>query len=675
MPRFLSEAERAALRSYNDDPRFSNLYWGLVNRVKSGGELPGLEHAGTDTEYRHHVLEFLSDTALVCAVTGDKRLAGIVRHVALTVAELPLDDWIGPFFRDHTANPPRGHLETAHLAVGLAVAFDLLGDSFSPEEKGQIETALRERAIPLCRAWLQANSHLANWRCILLSGLAVPAAVLGDEAALDEAEAEYRFCLNVVQPDGSYGESLQYANYCFRGLMLTHEALLRAGRTPGEMPYAKCVHWFRQSLLYNKPLSGWGAHPRPRSLNFNDSAALCGPDPDLLIHIACRARETMPEEAALARRMFDELYTANPLQGPFDRSSFGFLNRYGFLSLLLYRQAAAPAAEDGAVPCAAFSNGDRIARSGEGGEETVLGFRAGSAGLHAPGHLHGDANSLILVHRRERLLADPGHSCYRNRMRELDLDPASHNTCTFEWNGASLGQKPTPGRTFDTDRKLAPPPPRGGKPLFAGRTGRVTAFANDAAEAYGDPITRFERFTILAGSHALFVIDRIAAREPVTAAWHWLFNNRDGELDWKLLPPDRIVARRGEAGMKLFHLGENTVPQGPVYSYVHDAYHALPNRKGEGAPGSGLQFNWRETAPAAHERTVIHAIALDAYGPVSQWHIRREPHCALAGRNEEWELQCVESGFVVTEKKSGESVGLLESGGIWSMLAKGGTTR
>jgi len=93
--------------------------------------------------------------------------------------------------------------------------------------------------------------------------------------------------------------------------MLTHETMLRAGRTLGEMPYAKCVHWFRQSLLYNKPLSGWGAYPRPRLLNFNDSATLCGPDPDLMLHIACRARETMPGEAALARRMFDELYAGS----------------------------------------------------------------------------------------------------------------------------------------------------------------------------------------------------------------------------------------------------------------------------------------------------------------------------------------------------------------------------
>ena len=59
------------------------LYRGLVNRIKADGELPGLEHAGTDTEYRHHAQEFLSDAALVCVVTGDKRLAGIVRHAAV----------------------------------------------------------------------------------------------------------------------------------------------------------------------------------------------------------------------------------------------------------------------------------------------------------------------------------------------------------------------------------------------------------------------------------------------------------------------------------------------------------------------------------------------------------------------------------------------------------------
>lgn len=667
MSLFLTESERAAVRAYNTDPVFSSLYWGLVNRAKEYGTAPGLECAGTDTEFLHHVLEYLSDAALVCAVAPDDRLKVRLRHAALDVAELPLDDWIGPFFRDHASKPPRGHLETAHLAAGLAIVYDLVPELFSAEEKERIEHALREKAVPLCREWLKRNDHLANWRCILLSGLAVAGAVLHDEAILDEAEEEYRFCLNAIQPDGSYGESLQYANYCYRGLMLTGEALIRSGRAPGAMPYAKAVRWFRHSLLYSKPLSGWGPYPRPRSLNFNDSAAICGPDPDLLMHIAVRAKDEMPAEAALARQLFDELYTATPAQGPFDRSSFGFLNRYGFLSLVLYKCAAAPAAGNEPLPWAAFSNGDCVARSDWENARTILGFRAGSGGLCAPGHLHGDANSLILAYGQERLLADPGHCCYRNWLHHFDCATGSHNTCVFRYGNAELGQKTTPQRKIGPEKTLGPTQPRGGKMLFAGRCGNVTAFGNDAAEAYGAPITRFERFTILCGEHVLFVVDRIDSSEPVTAVWNWLLNNRDGELEWKLLPPDRLVARRGSVGMKLFHLGEESAPQGPFYGHVHDAYHPLPGQKGEGAPGSGMQFRWQEHS-ARTGRTAVHAIALDSYGPVSQWHLRTEEGIALKGQREEWVLAVENSGFLITEKITGESVRLLETAGKWSMV-------
>ena len=197
----------------------------------------------------------------------------------------------------------------------------------------------------------------------------------------------------------------------------------------------------------------------------------------------------------------------------------------------------------------------------------------------------------------------------------------------------------------------------------------MTVFANDAAEAYGAPIRRFERFALLCGEHVLFLVDRIESSEPVTAIWNWLLNNRDGELEWKLLPPDRLVARRGPAGMKLFHIGAaDDFPQGPFYGHVHDAYHPLPGQKGEGAPGSGLQFRWLERSDRTSRR-VVHAIALDDYGPVTQWHLQTGAAIVLKGRAEEWALAFGDSGeMLVSEKNSGESVRVVETAEKWSMF-------
>jgi hypothetical protein len=104
--------------------------------------------------------------------------------------------------------------------------------------------------------------------------------------------------------------------------------------------------------------------------------------------------------------------------------------------------------------------------------------------------------------------------------------------------------------------------------------------------------------------------------------------------------PDRLVARRGDAGIKLFHLGGGGLT-GPLYAYVHDAYHPLPNQRGEGKPGSGLLIRWQEREGRA-VRTVVHAIAVDDYGTIAGWHLRsQEGRIGLegSGGSPTWTLQ------------------------------------
>ena len=103
--------------------------------------------------------------------------------------------------------------------------------------------------------------------------------------------------------------------------------------------------------------------------------------------------------------------------------------------------------------------------------------------------------------------------------------------------------------------------------------------------------------------------------------WNWLLNNRDEGLDLKLFRPDRLVARRGDAGLKLFHLAGGAIG-GPVYAHVHDAYHPLPNQNSEGKPGSGMLIRWAERA-AQTERVAVHAVAVDHYGAIAGWHLRQ----------------------------------------------------
>ena len=123
-----------------------------------------------------------------------------------------------------------------------------------------------------------------------------------------------------------------------------------------------------------------------------------------------------------------------------------------------------------------------------------------------------------------------------------------------------------------------------GKGVSAARRDDVTVFGNDAGEAYGTAIREFSRFAILCGENAVFIVDRIDSAVPVKTNWHWLLNNSDGELEFKNPAPDRIVVRRGNAGMKFFNLASTVRPNGFLHGYIHDAYHPLPNQPAKALP-------------------------------------------------------------------------------------------
>jgi hypothetical protein len=669
---FFTEQERTDMRGVMRDRVFSNLYWGLLNRVGKYSSSPGLGGGGADTEYWHHAAEYLADAAFAAGWKPSPQLNNWVRSTTLDLARMPLANWIGPAFREHS-EPPKGHLETTHLTIAAGLALDLAPHVFTEAEKEELRSILRSRSLPLCREWLEHNHHLTNWRCILLAGCAVSAAILDDAGTLEWVAEDYKFCLEAIQEDGSYGESLQYSNYCSYGLMMIYEALTRRGYRLDMSRYGRAVHWFCHSLLYRKPLAGWGEYPRPRSVNFNDSAALFGAAPDLLTHISRHLKDSCPLEAGLSTWMFKYLYSENPGQGPFDRATFGFLNRHGFMALVNYSAMAALETPAGLPLSARFDNGHACARSDWGETPTVLAMSTSGEAMNTTGHLHGDLNSIILAYRKERLLADAGHSCYRNLIHKLERATSTHNTCTFVTASQTLEQQFPPPRWFDQEKKLQLPVRRQGRFLLAMRRDEVTVFGNDAAEAYGDPIEEFTRFAILCGENVVFVVDRIVSAEPVITHWHWLFNNRDGELEFKNPGFDRIVVRRGNVGMKWFNLHSEAVPGGESHGYIHDAYHPLPGRHGEGRPGSGLLFRWQEKKAMEGQRTVIHAGAMDEYGPIADWHLRKETDlsCALEGPNAScnWHINAAfPKRIVIEETVTGRQFSInCDSNGRWTL--------
>ncbi|MEZ0607736.1 heparinase II/III family protein [Fibrella sp. WM1] len=664
---FLSDTERTQIQAKRQagDPlvgRFhAALHKRVYDRVATKGLLgPSSTGMPATVAWYYPAAEYLSDAAMLYALQPDERLAVWLRTVSLDIARTPAYDWAGPAFRDHS-EPLTGHLETAHLCWALSAVYDLARDAFSESEQRELRQALTEKGIRLCRRWIDKNTHLANWRGILMSGVLVAAAVLDEQDLIDQYVSEWERCALAFQPDGSYGESLQYGNYLAFALMLAYESLVRTYPERAALlnigTYSVGIRWVASSMFYTKPLADngsgfWGTEPRARAANFNDSAALFRPSGDLLLHLAARGQNE--EEKQLARGLFATYYEPVSTQGPHELATFGMNNDWGFLTLplLTHETKAASPQEVGLPLTTAFSNGHTFMRDAWDGK-TIVAINGGGEGLHGPGHLHGDLNSFILVHNRERLLVDPGHSCYRNLIHGLESSTQTHNTCTFLVEAETLGLQEDKAKATMLEQKSVlprrllvngipgPAVDRGNRRLLVERDDVVSVVGSEIGGACGAPIQRFSRFWLLAGSHVLFVVDRIEASQPVTTVWNWLINNRDGQATVDT-QPTCLTVRRNEAGMKLFHRSAGPTGQGtighPVYGYVHDAYHVEPNQYGEGKPGTGLLYRWTETTSAT-ARTVVHAIALDDAITLERWALTvAENAFTLSNGQKKWTL-------------------------------------
>lgn len=627
----------------------------LHKRVLARIQHPGLPQSEDGTGWWYLTFEYLSDAAMLYAIEGHEQTGEWLRDVTLSIARCPTSEWVGPWFRDH-GEPYSGHLETAHVCWGVAAVLDLAATVFTASEYEEVTTSLLEKGVVLCERWLESNTHLANWRGIMLAGVLVPAAVLGDHQRLESHFPLVEQCLAAFQPDGSYAESLQYGNYLAQALMLIYESLVRlypahASSMAIEV-YSRGLPWIAASMLYVKPLSGWGTEPRARAVNFNDSAAIFRPSGDLLLHVACRQKRGLALYAGLASHLFQTYYATVPYQGPHHLASFGFVNDWGFLTLPLLTDAAKPItpAEAGVPLTAAFENGNAFIRDAWDGS-TVLAIQGGAQPLNGPGHLHGDVNSFMVAHRHERLLIDPGHSCYRNLIHGLESSSQTHNTCTFliEPTGLGLQEDLTKTKLLEQQSILSKrliqagvvgdPVVRGNRKLLSERIGEVSVVGSESAALYGEPIQEFTRFWISAGSHVLFIVDRIRSAVPVRTCWNWVINNRDGLADITIADQEMAV-KRPLAGLKLLQGGE-ALPVGPVYGYVHDAYHPEPARLGEGKPGSGLIYKAIESIPNS-DRLAVHLIVMDELDGLDEWTLTRDGGFHIAGKGQHWLLKIID---------------------------------
>lgn len=630
------------------------------------------------TEWWHHAFEYISDASLIYALYPNERLEAWLRANVLHIVRRPMADWAGPRFRGYGGGDMVGALETAHLTWAVSFAYDITPSLFTESEKVEIEDAIRNKGMIPCFRYLDNSNFFHNWNCILFGGLSISAAVLNDAKYLEYAKKYLPVALDHFQNDGSYGESLQYANYAAYGIMIGQESLLRSKTIEKvEMnPYGKFVDWAYYAHLYRKPLSGWPLSNLARSANFGDCASVFRPSGDLLMHIALRAKSDFPKHASLSRWLLNYLYTPANEDIPHDLASFGMINDFGALTVLLSQNASEPiepSNSDFAVT-KAFSGGDAFMRDSWRGK-TVIAARIPAEPRHAFAHLHGDVNSFILAFNNERLLVDPGHTCYRNITRGIETSTNSHNTCSFEVQGKDgkntvLEQRNGKNRMMnEVDGKktgVAPAVMLGERLLCDSKSG-ISVIGSDAAALYGYPMKEFKRFIILCGSNAIFVVDKVVSDEPVKITWNWLLNNRDNNLIYDFKRSSYVEAIRKDAGIKITNYAQKKSLDGPVYAIMHDCYQILPAQSTEGVPGSAIMFRYKES-DFAKESITVHTMTTDTPAALDSWNSQKIDDLYIIeskARNQRWVLEVKDGSITVKDESNSKTYQVINNKGKW----------
>ncbi|GAA5039154.1 hypothetical protein HNP84_003499 [Thermocatellispora tengchongensis] len=551
-----------------------------------------------------------------------------LRTEVLAICDRPADDWIGPDFRPRTS-PSLGTLETAHIGLAVAEAVSLCPDLFTAGEHDRIRRVLRDNCQAPCRRALDLRvADPCNWFMVLLDGYGTVSAFLGDAEAVARTVERHAVAAGAFEED-SYGESLQYWSYAGAHLAHLREVLLRHDPSLHERLdlscYTRCVPWAVHSLLYVKPLAGWGEGRYPRSLNFGDSSALFRPSADLLLHIAARARHSHPREAGLARWLFDVTYHDVALE-PLDGGGFGFFNQVQWRSLTLLPDAAGPVTpEEAKEPTTrGFACGTVAIRDTWPQALTVLGVQGGTGRLRTAIHRHADEASFILSHRGERFFADPGHCCYRLTTQAVSSTSAMHNTWTFRLPDATT--------LWQHTRPRGPGHPPLNRRVLLEQDGGLTVVRCDAAAAYGPPIRRAERTWIAVLPHVVVVADRIEADEPVAVDTHFVLNDRDGALRTRSTAEGAMAFRRGGSAVTLTRCaGDARYELLRSWGYMHDVYDPRPNRRGQGREGSAEIHTF---AGAGHEtrHTALYAIVMDTEPGITAWQVTARPDgCHVTG--------------------------------------------
>ena len=365
-----------------------------------------------------NALRRIWNNALLYRLTGEKKWAVRAEQEMLSLAAF--SDW-----------NPSHFLDTAEAAAAVAIGYDWLYDTLSPESRHTLRDALVRHALqPGDSDQIPWRRNHNNWRQVCETGLALAALSIADEKpklawqAIDRAKRNVPLIFDAYEPSGAYLEGPTYWEYGTTYHVLLIEALRTATGSAGALAENPA---FLQSASVINILTG----PSGGFFNYGDS----------LYHrpfmpvIYWFARETrQPEIAATEhsrlRHLPHDIKTIRSDNDPFP-------NR--FLALALLWMPAGPPPPAPAPPASWSTQGPdplAIFRQGTGPKSLYAGMKGGRARLS---HAHMDAGSFIFEVGGVRWTDDLGMPSYyeiekagvqlfgKDRWAVYALGPHSHS--------------------------------------------------------------------------------------------------------------------------------------------------------------------------------------------------------------------------------------------------------
>lgn len=559
-----------------------------------------LVEGDTFTEW-FYVRNRLMDLAFNVILDQDPKQIEALNTILLDLSHRDVDFWQGPRFPNrprtivyHGTEILAGELETAQLAMGVAIAYDWAYSFLTEEVKMAVERVLHETARPLLRnsVKFQSEHWVMNHLCVISTGLILSSLVQKSKDPTYEEDVEIAqrglsLWLEKIDDDGSYGESFHYwaypTNCLFFGIYALKTVLNRNVTNLHRL--ANSFEWALRNQVGFHQIDGFEA-PVAVSINQYDCPYVFQMEaPEALLF-------TKQFQNPMAQWYIDTFLLPNP---PRPDSLHHVWHKCNSILLALDDLSLKPEnpAQRNLSTASFYADTgfvylrDSWDNCGRLDGDTVFTLMSGGGG-RSRSHEHYDKNSISLFSKGEYFLVDPGHSCYRgDSHKTYDTATFAHNTLNIDGKNQSLSFLEK-GMLHDEAKANVS---YHNQAYIIGKNFQkdFSYIASEAKNCYEPALRQFTRRVWFMRPDYFLVWDRVDASNITgECAIGFSLNNRDGKTVLHDTGKGFLV-ERPRSDLQVGFVIPATMGYEIAPAKLHMAYHILPGQEVEGQPGSAIR--------------------------------------------------------------------------------------